>query len=122
MKIKEKVTWLILTFSLILAACASPAVEPTAALVAAVATAAPAPAPTVAPTEVPVAPTARPERRLNVLLSGKPLSFNPLASPLFTEELVSSLVHDTLVAYTPDGLSYEMRWAAVHFRRRAVHL
>ena len=111
MKIKEKVTWLILTFSLILAACASPAVEPTAALVAAVATAAPAPAPTVAPTEVPVAPTARPERRLNVLLSGKPLSFNPLASPLFTEELVSSLVHDTLVAYTPDGLSYEMRLA-----------
>lgn len=105
----QKATYLILIATLSLAACASPAAAPAVTEAAAVATTAPASA--VAPTEVPVVPTARPEMILNVLLAGKPLAFNPLASPLFTEELVSSLVHDTLVAYTPDGLSYEPRLA-----------
>ncbi len=105
----QKISALILAAALSLAACASPPAAPTATTAADVATA--VPAATVAPTEAPVVPTARPEVILNVLLAGKPLSFNPLASPLFTEELISSLVHDTLVAYTPDGLSYEPRLA-----------
>lgn len=65
----RKTIYLILSGTLILAACASPAPAPTAIAAADAATAAPAAAPaaTVAPTEVPVEPTAAP----NVNIVGK---------------------------------------------------
>lgn len=88
----RKTIYLILTGTLILAACASPAPAPTAVAAADEATAAPAAAPaaTVAPTAVPVEPTAAP----NVNSVGKLLPDD--AAP--SEQQVLAITGDTQAA------------------------
>ena len=88
----RKTIYLILTGTLILAACASPAPAPTAIAAADAATAAPAAAPeaTVAPTAVPVEPTAAP----NVNSIGKLLPDD--AAP--SEQQVLVITSDTQAA------------------------
>ena len=88
----RKTIYLILTGTLILAACASPAPAPTAVPAADAATAAPAAAPeaTVAPTEVPAEPTAAP----NVNSVGKLLPDD--AAP--SEQQVIAITGDTQAA------------------------